>query len=163
MSSSPIPPEPKSGHTYGAAGIWHASVEGDAGHTGISGHEYDFTTWKEGMAFPGATQVGLGKKLLEKYPWHRFEPHPEWVREGRFAAGIPGELVFVYLPKRGIYDWSGFTVEGLAPGTRYAAFFDPATGRRFDEGIATTIDGSWKTPNVPSPQDWVFVLERVKE
>ena len=35
------------GHTYGAAGIWHASVEGDAGHTGISGQEYDFTTWKE--------------------------------------------------------------------------------------------------------------------
>jgi hypothetical protein len=150
------------GHTYGAAGIWHASVEGDAGHTGINGQEYDFTTWKEGMAFPGATQVGLGKKLLEQYPWHRFEPHPEWTSLG-FAAGIPGELVFVYLPKRGIYDWSGFTVKGLTPGMSYSAFFfDPATGRRFDKCIVTTTDGTWKTPNVPSPQDWVLVLECVK-
>ena len=33
---------------------------------GISGHEYDFRTRKEGMAHPGATQVGLGRKLLEK-------------------------------------------------------------------------------------------------
>jgi len=40
------------GHTYGAASIWHASVEGDAGHTGISGQQYDFTTWKEGMSYP---------------------------------------------------------------------------------------------------------------
>jgi hypothetical protein len=152
------------GHTYGAAGIWHASVEGDAGHTGIHGHEYDFTTWKEGMSFPGATQVGLGKKLLEKYPWHRFESHSEWVDEGLFAAGIPGELVFVYLPKRGIYDWSGFTVRGLTPETRYATFFyDPATGRRFDKVITTNIDGTWTTPNVPSPQDWVLVLERAKD
>ena len=115
------------------------------------------------MAFPGATQVGLGRKLLEKYPWHRFEPHPEWVDKGLFAAGISGELVFVYLPKRGIYNWSGFTVKGLTPETPYATFFfDPATGRRFDKGIAITTDGTWKTPNVPSPQDWVLVLERVK-
>jgi len=33
------------GHTYGAAGIWHAGVEGDPGITPV----YDLTTWKEGM------------------------------------------------------------------------------------------------------------------
>ena len=72
-------------------------------------------------------------------------------------------MVFVYLPKRGIYDWSGFTVKGLTRGNPYAAFcLDPATGRRFDKGIATTTDGSWKTLDVPSPQDWVLVQERVK-
>lgn len=149
------------GHTYGAAGIWHAGVEGDPGHTGFSGHAYDYTTWKEGMTYPGASQVGLGKKLLEKYPWHRFEPHPEWVREGLFAAGIPGEIVFVYRPKRGLYDWSGFTVRGLTPGAAYTAFFlDPATGRRFDQGTVTAPDGTWKASNVPSPQDWVLVMEK---
>jgi hypothetical protein len=63
------------GHTYGAAGVWHASVEGDPGITPV----YDLTTWKESMNFPGSTQLGLGKKLLEQYPWARFEPHPEWV------------------------------------------------------------------------------------
>ena len=151
------------GHTYGAAGIWHASVEGDCGHTGISGHPYDYTTWKEGMSFPGATQVGLGKKLLEKYPWRRFEPHPEWVSKGQFAAGIPGEIAFVYLPRRRIYDWSGFTVKGLTAGASYTAFFfDPATGRRFDQGKFTTADGAWRPEHVPSPQDWVLVVEKLK-
>ena len=55
------------------------------------------------MHFPGSRQVGLGKRVLERYPWWRFELHPEWVShvgEGYFkpiesyirpfAAGIPG-------------------------------------------------------------------------
>ncbi|MHC4106123.1 MAG: apiosidase-like domain-containing protein, partial [Planctomycetota bacterium] len=65
------------GHTYGAAGIWHASVEGDPGvASGAFGGRkvYDWTTWREGMNYPGATQVGLGKKLLEEYSWWQFEP-----------------------------------------------------------------------------------------
>ena len=45
------------GHTYGAAGIWHASVEGDPGIDPV----YDWTTWKEGMNYPGSTQLRLGK------------------------------------------------------------------------------------------------------
>lgn len=142
------------GHTYGAAGIWQASVEGDPGITPV----YDFTTWREGMAFPGATQLGLAKRLLEELPWHRMEPHPEWVDEAAIAAGIPGELLVAYRPKRGIYDWSGFRVRALEPTVRYAAFwFDPATGRRFDLGEVTGTEG-WSTPAVPSPQDWVLVM-----
>jgi len=38
------------GHTYGAAGIWHASVEGDPGcaTSGFGGIKvYDWTTWKD--------------------------------------------------------------------------------------------------------------------
>ncbi len=37
------------GHTYGAAGIWHASVEGDPGcaSAAFGGKKvYDWTTWK---------------------------------------------------------------------------------------------------------------------
>ena len=152
------------GHTYGAAGIWHASVEGDPGcaSAAFGGRKvYDWTTWKEGMNYPGATQLGIGKKLLEQYPWWRFEPHPEWA-PGCFAAGVPGEVVFVYLPRRGIYDWSGLTVTGLPAGVPLSAFFfDPATGRRFAQDTVTT-DGSWKTPDVPSPQDWILVVQAQK-
>lgn len=151
------------GHTYGAAGIWQASVEGDPGIDPV----YDWTTWKEGMNYTGSTQLGLGKKLLEKYPWSKFEPHSEWA-PGCFAAGIPGELVFVYLPRRKIYDWSGPEVKELDPTIDWHAYyFDPATGRKFDQGVikATATDRSaLPTPfkkNVPSPQDWVLVLERV--
>ena len=143
------------GLSYGAAGIWHASVEGDPGTANV----YDLTTWKEGMNYPGSTQLGLGKKLLEQYPWARFEPHPEWA-PGCFAAGIPGGMRVIYRPKKGIYDWSGFTVNNLVAGLPYAIFFfDPATGRRFDKGIVTPTSTSWNTPNVPSPQDWVLVMQ----
>ena len=143
------------GLTYGAAGIWHAGVEGDPGTANV----YDLTTWKEGMNYPGSTQLGIGKKLLEQYPWARFEPHPEWAT-GCFAAGIPGGMRVIYRPKRGIYDWSGITVNNLVPGLPYTAFFfDPATARRFDQGVVTTPSGSWNTPNVPSPQDWVLVMQ----
>ena len=96
------------GHTYGAAGIWHAGVEGDHGNWGAWDRQpYDWTTWKEGMNYPGSTQLGIGKKLLEQYPWSRFEPHSEWVDNNCFAAGIPGEVRFVYLPRRNIYNWDG--------------------------------------------------------
>ena len=119
------------GHTYGAAGVWHMSVEGDPGITPI----YDWTTWKEGMNAPGSTQLGLGKKLLEQYPWARFEPHPEWVEAGCFAAGIPGEVRFIYLPRRGVYNWSGPLVKQLERDVPYHAFyFNPTNGKRYDLG-----------------------------
>jgi hypothetical protein len=144
------------GHTYGAAGIWQASVEGDPGIAPI----YDWTTWKEGMNYPGGAQLGLGKQLLEQYPWSRFEVHPEWAEKDCFAAGIPGQVRFIYQPRRNIYNWTGTVVKGLEPGVTYSAFyFDPATGRRFPQGHITAPTGEYKSPRLPSPQDWVFVLE----
>jgi len=125
------------GHTYGAAGIWHASVEGDPGCASAAfggAKVYDWTTWKEGMNYPGAAQLGIGKRLLEQYPWSRLDPHPEWAPDC-IAAGIPGEVRFIYQPRRGIYDWAGTVVKNLEPGVTYRVFyFDPATGRRFDQG-----------------------------
>ena len=160
------------GHTYGAAGIWHAGVEGDHGNWGAwGGQPYDWTTWKEGMKYPGSTQLGIGKKLLEQYPWWRFEPHPEWA-SGCFAAGIPGEVRFIYLPRRNIYNWDGPEVKNLEPEVDWHVYyFDPATGRSFDQGMikatAKAGDAAAKPvsfrKNVPSPQDWVLVFERVKE
>ena len=157
------------GHTYGAAGIWHAGIEGDPGHTGFKGQEYDWTTWKEGMNYPGSTQLGLGKKLLEQYPWSRFEPHPEWADSTCFAAGIPGEMRIIYLPRRNIYNWSGPEVRNLDQGVWKVYYFDPATGRKFEQGTIEVSEGPYKKSeksidfqqNVPSPQDWVLVLEKV--
>ena len=119
------------GLTYGAAGVWHASVEGDPGLARV----YDSTTWQEGMNYPGSTQLGRGKRLLEQYPWARFEPHPEWTESGSFAAGIPSAVRFIYMPKRGIYNWAGPVVKELERDVPYHAFyFDPVSGRRFDLG-----------------------------
>jgi hypothetical protein len=167
------------------------------------------------MNYPGATQLGIGKKLLEQYPWSRFEPHPEWTEGDCTAAGIPGEVRFIYQPRRGIYNWAGTVVKNLEPGATYQVFyFDPATGRRFDQGTvmyagptAAPFNGHTKpllwmfqigerqesgrfavsatsfepprdsleaglpgvirtdeyhAPDLPSPQDWILVLERFR-
>jgi hypothetical protein len=112
------------------------------------------------MNYPGATELGMAKKLLEQYPWQRFEPHPEWTSPGCYAAGIPGEVRFIYHPRGRIYDWTGTVVKELEPGVSYSAFyFDPATGRRFDQGIIQSETGEFKMPELPSPQDWALVLQ----
>jgi hypothetical protein len=131
------------GHTYGSAGIWHAGVEGDPGcaSAAFGGKKvYDWTTWKEGMNYPGATQLGIGKRLLEQYAWSHFEPHPEWA-SGCIAGGIPGEVRFIYRPRTQIYDWSAPVVKNLEQGVTYHVYyFDPATGRRFDNGNIVYVE-----------------------
>jgi len=63
------------GHTYGANPVFEAySTDKPFQRT-----KYTFLTWEEGMDLPGSYQVGLGAKLLQHYPWWKFEPHPEWV------------------------------------------------------------------------------------
>ena len=132
------------GHTYGAAGVWHASVEGDPGLHNV----YDRTTWDRGMNMEGSTQLGLAKEFLTSYPWYRFEPHPEWTEEGSFAAGIPGEVRFIYMPKRGIYNWEGAKVRDLEPDVPYHVFyFDPITGERIDRGVV--INGGTSSGEFP--------------
>jgi hypothetical protein len=67
------------GHTYGANGIWQCNRPGDPHGKSPHGGTYGKITWSEAMRLPGSRQVGLGKKLLEQYPWQQFRPHPEWV------------------------------------------------------------------------------------
>ena len=151
------------GHTYGAAGIWHmATPEQHGNWGGWDGQPYDLTTWDEGMNFPGSAQLGRGKSLLVTLPWQQFKEHPEWVGKDIFAAGIPGKIRVIYQPIRGVYKWNGIEVKNIEPGSWSAFYFDPVSGRRYDLGVHT-LSGTWKSPNVPSPQDWVLVMERKKK
>jgi hypothetical protein len=62
------------GHTYGANGIWQ--VNGRTVPYGKSppGNDWGDTPWNVAMALPGSGEVGLAKKLLEKYEWWKLEP-----------------------------------------------------------------------------------------
>jgi hypothetical protein len=125
------------GLTYGAAGIWHAGIEGFP----ASVNTYDFTTWRQGMNYPGSAQMGLNAKFLEQYPWEQFEPHPEWTDETLYSAGIPGEIRMVYMPRPPAYNWAGLSVYDLEKETPYKVFFfDPSTGRTFDRGSVIYVD-----------------------
>jgi hypothetical protein len=71
------------GHSYGANGIWQCNREGEPHgpspqHNGGVG--YGKIPWNEAMNLPGSRQVGLGKKLFERFEWQKFVPHPEWAK-----------------------------------------------------------------------------------
>ena len=150
------------GHTYGAVGTWE-SYSADKPFQRL---KWSLMTWEDGMNLPGSYQVGLGSRLLRKYEWWKFAPHPEWVtprgttlleprsevrgfnvreewnaRDGDFnlpyAAGIPGEVRFIYLPYFTMYSlWKGSpTVLDLESGVRYHSYYwEPSLGIKIDLG-----------------------------
>ena len=157
------------GHTYGAGGIWQMNTKLQPHGASPHGGTYENTPWDVACQLPGATQLGRGRAFLERYPWWSFEPHPEWA-EPRwtsdnyflpYAAGIPGQVRFVYIPAR-IYQWSGPLVKELEEGISYRAFyFDPITTAEYELGTVTAgAEGTWQAPIVPLAQDWLLVLER---
>ena len=64
------------GYSYGAAPTFEVNNPDKPLHRF---GQYTFMTWEEGMNLPGSYQIGLGAKLLRKYQWWQFTPHPEWV------------------------------------------------------------------------------------
>ncbi|MAE67244.1 MAG: hypothetical protein CMJ18_23530 [Phycisphaeraceae bacterium] len=154
------------GHTYGANGVEHANSREHPYGVTPQGTGWCYLTWEEGYRLPGSTQVGLGRKLLERYEWWRMQPHPEWVdphwnrNEYLFphAAGIPGELrvIFTGNPECVIRD--------LELDASYRAFwFDPMSGEETDIGVIRGDDhGDWKSPPMPVYKEWILVLERAE-
>lgn len=145
------------GHSYGAGGIWQMNTPEVHGSD-----SYEKIPWFVAMHYPGCAQIARGKKLLEEYDWWRFEPHLEWVEphssahtepsaewydnhkkwaemKGRadlpFAAGIPGDVRFIYIPGKDTYDLKAPVVRHLEPDVDYRAFlFEPMWGGRIDLG-----------------------------
>lgn len=106
--------------------------------------------------------------VRQKFPPGTVEQVEGWVElDGSSAAGIPGEIRLIYIPRRS-YQWSGPKIKKLKKNVTYRAFyFNPATGKEYDLGtISNRIGGekadTWQAPWVPLAQDWVLVLEKVK-
>jgi Protein of unknown function (DUF4038)/Domain of unknown function (DUF5060) len=149
------------GQTYGAGGIWQMNGRTIPHGPSPWGITYENTPWDVAMRLPGSQQVGIGKNILMKYPWWRFEPHPEWVEpygtafpkphaewfdankrwddeKGDYllpyASGIPREIRFIYIPPR-IYKPIGPLLTKLEEDVSYhAAYYDPATGEKYNLG-----------------------------
>jgi hypothetical protein len=158
------------GHTYGANGIWQMGTPEEP-CTSISG-SWGETTWEEAAQWAGSAHVGVGKRILERYEWWRFQPksEPQWddsERVSPFAAGIPGVVWLIYLASDGIprkfhgYMGKSFRVE---PRARYhAKFINPRTGADVDVGpVQPGPDGTWPIPRKPSREDWLLALEGIE-
>lgn len=154
------------GHTYGANGIWQVNTAAQPFGPSPHGRSWGDTSWETAYQLPGAQQLGLGKELLMRYAWWRFEPHPEWVEPHwskenyvlPYAAGIPGEVRVVFVPPM----WDAPKLKNLESGATYQAFFfNPATGKHYDAGKVTPdAAGTWQSPLLPTFADWVIVLEK---
>ena len=172
------------GHTYGANGIWQLNTREKPFGPSPHGRCWGDTPWEVAYQLPGSGQVGLGKQLLTRYQWWRFESHPEWVEphwmketdpaaqqkekgwEGRttyqlpYAAGIPGEIrIFFVMPM-----WNSPVIKKLERGANYKAFFfDPRTGKERAIGSAIPdVAGDWQLPVLPTMEEWVVVLEKTR-
>ena len=160
------------GHTYGANGLWQFNTREKPYGKSPHGSSWGDIPWQDAAQLPGSGQLGLGKRLLERYAWAQFEPHPEWVephstpenRHNSYAAGISGVVRLVFIPAAASWQaWSGrLMVTGLEPGVTYhARYLDPKTGREYDLGPATHAEpGCYTVPKPPIFQDWVLVLEK---
>ena len=113
----------------------------------------------------GSTHVSVGKRILEKFEWWRFEPHPEWLSASEekddrgliaAAAGIPGEVRMFYFAKK-----TKVKLQQLDPGAKYVAtFISPLDGQEYplDAPLEAADDGTCAVPRGPINQDWVLVL-----
>lgn len=161
------------GFTYGANGLWQCNGRDEPFGASPSGMDWGQVPWEDAAALPGAVHVGVGKRLLERWDWWRFEPHPEWLSEHAspeephkpLCGGIPGEVRVVYWTVAAMR-WGGaaVTVLALEPGVRYVCrLFNPDTG---DETVIGEVlgdaAGRWDYPGrLPIYRDWVIVLEAV--
>jgi hypothetical protein len=154
------------GFTYGANGIWQINQCGQPFGPSPHGNEWGDLPWEDAYLLPGSGQVGLGKRLLQRYPWWAFEPHPEWVEphqspENRlepYAGGIPGQVRIVYLP----FPRSGdVRLRQLETGVKHRCFFfDPKSGAEVDRGQVEADDqGDFGVQRPSMWRDWILVLE----
>ena len=155
------------GHTYGANGIWQVNTAEKPFGPSPHGHSWGDTPWDVAAKLPGSGQIGLGKELLMRYEWWRFEPHPEWVEphwnkdnyQLPFAAGILGEVRFIFVPQ---FTFEAPKIKGIESGIDYqATLVEPFSGKRIELGkISPASSGTWQPTVLPSFADWVIVLEK---
>jgi hypothetical protein len=157
------------GHTYGANGIWQVNTREQPYGPSPHGNTWGNRPWDEAMRLPGSMQLGLGKRLLQRYAWWEFKPHQEWVEPAaskdnywlHYAAGIPGQVRFIYTYQQ---VWGRKVhVKNIEPDVQYRAFFfNPGTGQEYPLGTVTPeADGSWLVPQQPELRDWMLVLEKI--
>ena len=84
------------GHTYAANGIWQVNRRDRPYGLSPHGTSWGDTPWDEAMQLLGSHDLGIAKRLFERYPWWEFQPHPEWVEGKEMRLGF-------YAPEHDFY------------------------------------------------------------
>ena len=161
------------GHTYGANGLWQLNRPGKPFGPSPHGMSWGDVAWQEASQLPGSTHVGVAKRLLERYEWWQFKPHPEWISPrwtkdnylGGYAAGIPEQVRIIFLPAfKPLQD--DIVAQSIESDVSYRAFlFNPINGDEHDYGIVKPdTKGNWHFADpLPIYQDWVLVLDALDD
>lgn len=157
------------GHGYGCNDIWCLY------DTDITKEWQDYsfpkelkqnTWWQTAMDFPGATCVGLARRLFELRPWYSMTQDQSVIAEGQgegeghiqAARATDGGFILVYLFKGNpvaihMDKLTGHRVKAMWFNPRDGRFTE-ITGEFTNEGI-----GKFTPPTNYDEDDWVLVLE----
>lgn len=155
------------GYTLGANGVWQAI---DRPNDSDLHKVYGRTSWKTGIALPGANHLTHLRRFFESIPWHQLVPRPEC--DGFCSAPLQtavhdrpvvatdrtGKWVVAYLPPG---CGNGTVLLRLGKGPWNVSWFDPRSSRRLSLGMIRPKNGTWRVPDKPGPDDWVLRLEAV--
>ncbi|HKG06119.1 MAG TPA: glycoside hydrolase family 140 protein [Pedobacter sp.] len=147
------------GHTYGDHNIWQM-------FNGSNPISWARTHWKVALDQPGAMQVGLMKRLFERYNWQRLTPdqsviakdNPETLEYEVAAVSQDGDFLMAYLPygRKTVLN----TKKLKAPKLK-ASLFNPRDGRSTDLGLFDNIGTKAIAPTSEGRgSDWVVIIEQ---
>jgi hypothetical protein len=124
------------------------------------------TKWEEAYLLKGSDQLGISKRLLERYEWWDFIPHSDWCEPhagtgnyiAPYAAGIARKVRLIYIPLCSEVP----TIINIEKDLSYKAFyFNLVNSEEYDLGnISADLNGAWR-PERPLPvfSDLLLVLE----
>ncbi len=156
------------GHTYGHHSIWQMYEEGLRGPV-----NNPLMSWKEALSEPGASQMVLGRRLIESRPSALRVPCTDEALlvegnsmkvpgSGRYHMAAlkdsEGAWLMVYVPVG-----RSFTVRKsvLPSGEVKAWWYDPRTGDATSIGtLSGENDQTFCPPTIGEALDWVLVLDR---
>lgn len=141
------------GNTYGNHNIWQMWEPGR--------HSSARTPWQKALNHPGAAQLGLMRKLLEKLDFQELEPCPEILK----TAGGPAfqvaarnkQCLIVYSP---MGEPISIATDELLQTMLHSHWWNPRDGQW--QNTSSRIAGSrheWTPPTKGRGQDWVLVIE----
>jgi hypothetical protein len=148
------------GHGYGSLDLFHLYKE-DEGPFPRNG----FQSWRKAMAYEGASQVGLMRRLFELRPWHQLVPDQSVIEAGQgegedhvqAARAKDGSFLIAYVPRgRPV----AIRMDRLSGKKLQARWYDPRKGTWHEIGAyPNTGTGEFTCPSSGAQSDWVLVLD----
>lgn len=156
------------GFSYGAHGVWAFNTDEFPGQfSGLAPH------WKDAASFTGAAHVGLGRRVLDRYPWHELRPDEDIVAPHSsgedvlkpYAGHLRDGRRLIYFPSLAFNGGLGNpTLLNLGDRSWQATPIDLTTGEKQPPiTITPNDDGTGTIPGLfwpfPSWGDWLLELQ----